>query len=109
MKLKDLNQPAVWLFKLVAIAGTIILLLTSCSTTTGLSEGEQMREELHKTNTDNRNIVGYEYGIIFKKRMYYTVTDSKGNPALRIHKRKSDTLREIGGVFLLKDEYKLQH
>lgn len=96
MKLKDLNQPAVWLFKIIAILGTILIMTMSCSV---------YEESLTHPTPENRNIVGYERGIIFKKRLYYKVTDSTGKPAIRIYKPEDEPLMPVGSVLMLVEEF----
>jgi hypothetical protein len=93
---------------ITVIAIFLITLLSSCSVS-NLPEDQQMREDLHQTTKIHRNIVGYENGKVFKKLKYYTVTDSEGKPAMKMRIHKGDTVRPIGGVFLLIDEFNLQH
>lgn len=93
---------------------TLIQLLTiltfiSCSAQQQLTEGQRMREELHHVTSENRNVVGHEKGIILKNRIYYKVTDSKGNPAPKIYEPDTNNLIPIGGILILKDEYRFQH
>lgn len=99
MKLQDLNQPAVWLFKIVAITGTLILMF-SCTA---------YKPSVTHVTSEHRNIVGYEQGIVLKKRLYYTVTDSRGRPAIKLLHDPDSVLRPVGHIFLLNDEWRLQH
>ena len=77
----------------------------SCAVQNELTDQQKMMEDVQKTTIINRNIIGYENGWLFKNRVYYIVTDSEGNPAPMLFKPKSDTLRPIGDVFLLEEQF----
>lgn len=102
------KQPAVWLLKAVIIVFAIAAFFISCSVQYETTYQKNYKE-VTQTTTVNRNIVGYEKGLILKNRIYYKVTDSEGKPAQRIYKPKDEPLRHIGGVFMLESEYKMQN
>lgn len=85
-------------------------MLTSCTAyvpaVTNITDTANV-PHLTNVNSDYRNIVGYEQGILLKKRMYYTVTDPRNRPAMKIWICEGDTVRPVGGILI--NKFDLQH
>lgn len=85
----------------------ILLILGSCTVSESLTVEQEQRKMLMYPDADTRRIIGYENGIIFKKRIYYKVVDGHGHKVPRIREHPDSTLRPIDGVFF--SEYTLQN
>lgn len=93
------------------IAAVILIMLTKCTAyvpaVTNVMSDTAHVPHLTNVNSDYRNIIGYEQGILLKKRMYYTVTDPRGRPEMKVRICREDTIRPIGGILISK--FDLQH